>query len=130
MNPNSDVRKFDCYPDADFAGMYGHELSTDPACVKSRTGFVITFAYCIVSWEYKLQTETVPSTMESEIIALDHSCRELSPIIDTTKSLGQAVGLPIGDTAMNVSIHEDNTVEFILAMTLPPQFTPRSKYYA
>ena len=31
---------------------------------------------------------------------------------------------------MNVSIHEDNAGELILAKTLPPKFTPRSKYYA
>ena len=68
--------------------------------------------------------------MESEINALAHSCRELSPIIDIKKSLGQAVGLPIGDTTMNVSIHEDNTGALIFSNTLPPQFTPRSKYYA
>ena len=44
LNPNSDVCKLDCYPDADFAGMYGHELPTDPSCVNSRTGSVINFA--------------------------------------------------------------------------------------
>jgi hypothetical protein len=31
MNPSSDVCKIDAYPDADFAGMYGHEEHTDPA---------------------------------------------------------------------------------------------------
>jgi len=31
MNPSSDVCKIDTYPDADFAGMYGHEEHTDPA---------------------------------------------------------------------------------------------------
>ena len=30
---------------------------------------------------------------------------------------------------MNVSIHENNAGALILAKTLPPQFTPRSKYY-
>ena len=29
-----------------------------------------------------------------------------------------------------MSIHEDNAGALILAKTLPPQFTPRSKYYA
>jgi hypothetical protein len=42
------VCKIDAYPDADFAGMYGHEEHTDPACAKSRTGFIITFADCPV----------------------------------------------------------------------------------
>ena len=31
---------------------------------------------------------------------------------------------------MNVSIHEDNSGALALAKTLPPQLTPRSKYYA
>ena len=30
---------------------------------------------------------------------------------------------------MSVSVHEDNAIALILAKTLPPQFTPRSKYY-
>ena len=51
-------------------------------------------------------------------------------IIDMTNSLGEAIGLPIRDTTMNVSIHEDNVGALVLARTLPPQFTPRSKFYA
>jgi len=31
---------------------------------------------------------------------------------------------------MNVSIHEDDLGALVLAKSLPPQFTPRSKYYA
>ena len=33
--------KVDAYPDAEFAGLYGHEKSNDPNCTKSRTGFLI-----------------------------------------------------------------------------------------
>ncbi len=66
MNPSSNVCKIDAYPDADFAGMYGHEDNTDPACAKSCTGFIITFAECPVFWQSKLQTETALSTMESK----------------------------------------------------------------
>ena len=130
MNPTSDTLKIDCYPDADFAGMYGHEENTDPACVKSRTGYVINVANCPVLWASKLQTETALSTMEAEIIALSHSCRELFPLMDMVKSLSSAVGLPSPETSMNVSIHEDNAGALVLAETLPPQFTPRSKWYA
>ena len=90
----------------------------------------LTFPIVLFIWESKLQTEISLSKMESDINALAHSCRELSPIIDIKKSPGQTVGLPIGDTTMNVSIHEDNAGALILSKTLPPQFTPRSKYYA
>jgi hypothetical protein len=130
MNPSSNVCKIDAYPDADFAGMYGYEDHTDPACAKSRTGFIITFAECHVFWQSKLQTETALSTMEAEIIALSACCRELFPIIDMGCSLAKATNFPIGSTTMNVSIHEDNSGALVLAKTLPPQFTPRSKYYA
>ena len=68
--------------------------------------------------------------MEAKIIALSACCRELFPIIDMVCSLAEATKLPIGNTAMNVSIHEVNLGVLVLAKTLPPQFTPRSKYYA
>ena len=130
LDPCAESCKLDCYPDADFSGMYGRGLPTDPDCVKSRTGFFITSAYCPVYWASKLQTTTALLTMESYINTLARSCRELFPIIDITISLGKSVGLPIGYTTMSVSIHEDNTEALILAKTLPPQFTPSSKYYA
>ncbi len=130
MNPSSDVCKIDAYPDADFAGMYDHEDHTDPACAKSCTRFIITFAECPVFWQLKLQTETALSTMEAKIIALSAFSKELFPIIDMVCSLAEATNLPIGNMTMNVSIHEDNLRALVLAKTVPPQFTPQSKYYA
>jgi hypothetical protein len=130
MKPSSDVCKIYAYPDTDFAGMYGHEDHTDPAYAKSCTGFIITFAECPVFWQSKLQTETALSTMEAKIIPLSACCRELFYIIDMVCSLAVATNLPIGNTTMNVSISEDNSGALVLAKTLPPQFTPRSKYYA
>jgi hypothetical protein len=127
MNPSSNVCKIDAYPDADFAGMYGYEEHTDPACAKSRTGFIIIFADCPVFWQSKLQTETALSTMEAKIIAHSACCRELFPIMGMVSSAAKSVKLPIGKTTMNVFIHEHNSGALVLAKTLPPQFTPRSK---
>jgi hypothetical protein len=120
----------DAYPDADFAGMYGHEKPTDPACAKSRTGFVIMFAGVPILWQSKLQSETALSTMEAEVIALAACMRELIPIVDMVNDLAQSVGLQSGEVNMNISVHEDNSGALVLAETLPPQFTLRSKYYA
>ena len=130
LNPTSNTLKIDSYPDADFAGMYGHEENTDPACVKSRSGYVITVADCPVLWKSSLQQMTAQSTMEAEIIALAQSCKDLFPIMDIVESMASVVGLPNPKTSMHVSIHEDNAGALILAETLPPQFTPRSKHYA
>ena len=125
----ADVLQIDNYPDADFAGLYGYEEPTNPASTKSRTGFVITVAECPVLWLSKLQTETALSTMEAEIVALSHSCKELFPVMDMVDSLGSALGIPAGETTMKVSIHEDNAGALILAQKLPPEYTPRAKHY-
>lgn len=129
MKPSAKLLKIDSFPDADFAGMYGHEAMDDPVCVKSRTGFVIMVANCPIMWQSKLQTETTLSTMEAEIVALAHSCRELFPIMDGVSIMGKAIGLPVGNTTIQVSIHEDNAGALVLAETSPPQFTSRSKHY-
>eukprot|EP00804_Cyclotella_cryptica_P030032 CCRYP_016931-RB/>CCRYP_016931-RB protein AED:0.13 eAED:0.13 QI:0/-1/0/1/-1/0/1/0/99 len=50
--------------------------------------------------------------------------------MDMVTLLGTKVGLPLKETTMNVPIHEDNAGALVLAETLPPQFTPRSKHYA
>ena len=68
--------------------------------------------------------------MEAKINALAHCRRELFPIIDISKAVGKAVGLPTGVPTMKISVREDNAGALILVQTLPPQFTPRSKYYA
>jgi hypothetical protein len=88
------------------------------------------FAGVPVLWQSKLQTQTALSTMEAEVIALGACMRELIPIMDMVQSLAVAVGIPTGDLNMRVSVHEDNLGALVLAETLPPQFTPRSKYYA
>eukprot|EP00804_Cyclotella_cryptica_P018714 CCRYP_007209-RC/>CCRYP_007209-RC protein AED:0.30 eAED:0.29 QI:0/0/0/1/0/0/2/0/483 len=59
----SDEARIDCFPDADFAGLYGHEDSQDPHCARSRTGFVILAFGCPVLWKSRLQTEIALSTM-------------------------------------------------------------------
>jgi hypothetical protein len=55
-------RNLDCYVDADFASTWTLGTSEDPSSVKSRTGYVITFASCPVLWTSKLQTEVALST--------------------------------------------------------------------
>jgi len=64
MNPSNNLT-LDCYPDADFAGLWKHEHADDPHCVRSRTGYVITLAGCPVIWASKMQTEIALSTMEA-----------------------------------------------------------------
>jgi hypothetical protein len=94
--------KVDAYLDADFAGLYGHEKTTDPACAKSRTGFLISVLDCPMVWMSKLQSKTALSTMDAEIIALVHCCRELFPVINIVTEVGEVLGLKTKEMA---SIH-------------------------
>ena len=58
-----------------------------------------------------------------------HCCRELFSNIYIATSLDKSVGMPMGDTPINVHVHEENTGALVLARTLSPQFTTRIKYY-
>ena len=130
MNP-SNTLKIDCYPDADFAGLWTHDDKQDPHCVRSRTGYVICLSYCPVLWKRKLQTEIALSTMEAEYVALSTSCRDLFPLIDITNELCNAVKVKMQpDTQMHIKIHKDNVGALTLGKLEPWQMTPQSKHYA
>ncbi len=78
LNPSNDPN-IDCYPDADFAGLWNRDDRNDPHRVRSRTGYVICLSDCPVLWISKLQTEIALSTMEAEYVALSASCLDLFP---------------------------------------------------
>ncbi len=129
MNPSTDIYKIDAYPEADFTEMYGHKKPVDPSCVKSCTGFVITFADIPILWKLQLQTKAALSTLEAKIIAFLAYCKDLFPIINMVELVTCQVNLPIEETTIKLSVHEDNSGDLVLAKTLPPHFTPQSKYY-
>jgi hypothetical protein len=130
MTP-SDYIHVDCYPDADFAGLYNTKDAQDPHCVRSRTGFVILVAGCPVLWKSKLQSEIALSTMEAEYVALSTSCKDLFPLLDLIRELSSAVNLPMDKHSnMHIKIHEDNVGALTLGKLEPRRMTPRSKHYA
>ncbi len=53
--------------------------------------------------------------LRAEIIALAHSCCKLFPIMDGVSIMGKAIGLPIGNTTIQVLIHKDNAGAHVLA---------------
>ena len=130
LRPSDDMG-IECYPDADFAGLWSHENPHDPHCARSRTGFVIRLAQCPVVWSSKLQTEITLSTMEAEYVAMSVACKTLFPIIDMVRDLGEKLGLDVDDkTKFYVKIHEDNVGALTLGRLEPRRMTPRSKHYA
>ena len=126
-----DKLHLDCYPDADFAGLWKHEDSNDPHCVLSRTGYVITLARCPIIWASKMQTEIALSTMEAEYIALSTACRDLFPVMDKLVKITTILNLPFTPGSnMHVRIHEDNAGALVLGKLEPLRMTPHSKHYA
>jgi hypothetical protein len=130
MTPTEEPR-VDCYPDADFAGLYGHEDVHNPHCVRSRTGYVILAFGCPVLWRSVLQNVIAASSMESEYISLSTACRDLFPVVAIIKELSRTVGLGDDfDSNIHVKIHEDNVGALTLGKLEPRRMTPRSKHYA
>jgi hypothetical protein len=62
---STNILTLDCFVDADFAGLWNVEHREDPACVRSRTGFVITLGNVPVIWTSKLQSEIASSTISA-----------------------------------------------------------------
>ncbi len=124
LDPSNDLN-LDCYPDADFAGLWKHEQADDPHCVRSRTGYVITLAHCPVLWASKMQTEIALSTMEAEYIAMSTACRDLFPLIDKLTELTSVLNLPfIPGSNIHIRIHEDNAGALVLGKLEPRRITP------
>lgn len=121
--------KLDCYVDADFAGLYSVEHDQDPVCVKSRTGYVITFGECPVLWVSKLQTEIALSTTEAEYIALSQAMRDLLPMRAMLLELSIVMKLKNEEIAsVHSTVFEDNNGALTTAVS--PRISPRTKHIA
>ena len=129
LRPSPTV-ELDCYVDADFAGVWGHEDSSDQASVKSRTGYYMLLGNVPVLWASKLQTEIALSTMEAEYIALSTAMRAFIPIRHVLQELVTTFNLPVDKESLISTVFEDNQPALTLATQDPPRLTPRSKHIA
>ena len=120
----------DCYVDADFAGLWGHENPQDPICARSRTRFVVTFANLPLLWMSKLHTEIGLSTLNSEYVALSHSVIALSPLKSLIKEVIDNLGID-NEKLKFVSIYtiyKENKGAIVMATST--RMTPTSKHIA
>jgi len=123
-----DLKKgLDCYVDADYAGLFGHEDDQDPISVRSRTGFVLTIFGCPVLWSSKLQTKICLSSAAAEYVAFSMSMRELFPMRRLLTEIGTLLTLDITTPSLVLStIFEDN--QGCLSLVNVPKMSPRNKY--
>jgi hypothetical protein len=135
--------KLDAYVDSDFAGRWHQEYAELRESVLSRTGFVITYCNCPVTWSSKLQTEIALSTTEAEYIALSTMCRTLLPMRMLLKEINKHTvhKLLIGKSLAEMrhmetsvrnlgasEIHEDNSGCVVIATS--DEYRPRTKHLA
>ena len=83
----------DCYADADFAGLWGHENPQDPICNKMRTGCVVTFANFHLLWVSKLYTDFAISNLHYDYVALSRYVKELLPLEILIKEVIDNLGI-------------------------------------
>jgi hypothetical protein len=127
LRPSSS-RNLNRFVDADFAGTLTPTDSDDLSSVKSRTGYVITFASCPVLWSSKLQTEITLSTTEAEYITLSQATRDLIPMRDLLQELSEATKLIVGSTFAHSTIFEDN--QGCVELAGAPRLRPRTRHIA
>ena len=117
-----------CYVDADFAGNYTKDTNSNPDSVKSRTGCVIKYAGCPITWFSRLQTEISLSTTEAEYIALSTAARELLPMREMFIELAKYLMIGTVTPIVRCELFEDNKGAETLANA--PKMNARTKHIA
>ncbi|KAL7469660.1 hypothetical protein ACHAXS_009917, partial [Conticribra weissflogii] len=98
----------ECYVDADFAGGWALGENENPESVLSRTGYVIMYAGCPITWCSKLQTEIALSTTEAEYIALSQAMREVIPFLNLMKEICDVLPINKSQPKFFCQVWEDN----------------------
>ena len=104
--------------DADFAGGWKDGDHDSPESVLSRTGFVIMYAGCPITWGSKLQTEIALSTAESEYIALSTAMREVIPFLGLMQEIGGIFVCLLG--SLYSSVQFGKTMIVVLQLPILP----------
>jgi histone deacetylase 1/2 len=127
FKPN-ESKGIEVYVDADFAGSWNKADADSPDNVLSRTGFIIYYAGCPVTWASKLQTEIALSTAEAEYIALSSAMREVIPMMSLIKEISIVCKVKKKKPEINCKVFEDN--ESAISIAKSNKFSPRTKHIA
>jgi hypothetical protein len=109
---------FECYCDANFSGNWNKAFAAvDLSTAKSRSGWIIFYARCSVSWASKLQSQVALSTTKAEYIAMSQSLH------DTIQQDYQVI---CTKPHVYCKVFEDNSGALELARF--PMLRPRTKH--
>jgi hypothetical protein len=131
LDPKND-KLFECWVNADFLGQYvkgAQDLALDSMTAKSRTGFIITYAGCPITWGSRIQQKATLSSTESEYVALSEAFRVLLPMMDLLEeAVAQGVPVELGPPVIHCKAFEDNSGALQLARL--PKMRPRTRHIA
>ena len=83
------------FVDADFAGNWDPEETQDIDTARSRHGFAIKYAGCVIVWKSQLQREVALSSTEAEYTRLSYAIRKTIPIMNTIKEISKQHSIPM-----------------------------------
>ena len=122
------TKGFECYCDSDFSGLWNKEFApVDPSTAKSRSGWIIFYAGCPVSWASKLQSQVALSTTEAEYIAMSQALRDVIPVMNLLQEMREREFQVIcNEPYVYCKVFEDNSGALELARL--PKLRPRTKH--
>jgi hypothetical protein len=127
LRPTNGPITFDCFVDADFAGLFGHEDPQDPVSVKSRTGYVFTLGENPIHWVSKLQPSISLSTVEAEYVALSMALREFIVMRRVAQEICKTLNVDVGRAGtIKSTVFEDNNGA--LSLATKKRMNPRTKH--
>jgi len=82
------TKGFECYCDSDFSGLWNKEfVPVDPSTAKSRSGWIIFYAGCPISWASKIQSQVALSTTKAEYIAMSQALCDVIPVMNLLQGM-------------------------------------------
>lgn len=114
------------YVDADFAGNWNPEETQDVDTARSRHGFAIKYAGCLIAWKSQLQREIALSSTEAEYTGLSYAIREVIPIMNIIQEIAQRHKIPMHQPKLQLKVFEDNAGAIEIATN--HKYRPRTKH--
>lgn len=120
------TRGLELFVDADFAGNWDPNETHDIDTARSRHGFAIKYAGCLISWKSQLQREIALSSTEAEYTGLSYAVRDVIPILRILKEISQRHPIPMQSAKLQLIVFEDNVGAIEMANN--PKYRPRTKH--
>ena len=99
----------------------------DQSTAKSRTGYMITYAGCLVTWASKMQTGVVLSTTEAELIVMSAGSRIAIPMMRLIEEItDQEIANMDSCTKVHFKVFKVNMGALTIATI--PKIRPRKTY--